>query len=119
MDTFEIFLSPTAQKDLNDIQEYISFELLSPRLGKRYVLSILEEIKKLTYLADSDAVITEEPWSSYGIRKRLAKKFFIYYYCKTNSNSVHILRVVYAKRDQKRILNQLGFVNNVPDEPIE
>lgn len=119
MDTFEIFLSPTAQKDLNDIQEYISFELLSPRLGKRYVLSILEEIKKLTYLAESYAVISEEPWSSYGIRKRLAKKFFIYYYCKTNSNSVHILRVVYAKRDQKRILIQLGFGNNVPDEPIE
>ena len=49
----------------------------------------------------------DEPWESYGIRRIAVKNFVVYYRIDDASHRVYILNIIYAKRDQMRMLAQI------------
>ena len=65
-----------------------------------YIRVIRREIEKLSYMAVSIAPIDKEPWHSRGVRKIIAKNFYIYYKPDESSGRVYVMNVIYAKRDQ-------------------
>ena len=60
-------------------------------------------------MADSIAPEEREPWHSRGVRKISAKNFYIYYRPDEVSGRVYVLNVIYAKRDQLKVLNKMNL----------
>lgn len=105
MDSFEIIMTPDATSNLIELRNYIADVLLSSETALNYIHAIHQEISKLEYMAASIAPIPDEPWHSRGLRKIVAKNFYIYYRIDNTSKHVYIMNIIYNKRNQ---LKQLG-----------
>ena len=51
--------------------------------------------------------VDEEPWHSRGIRKLIVKNFLVYFRIVEEEKTVYILNVIYARRDQLHVLEQM------------
>lgn len=107
MDSFEIIMTPDATADLMELRDYITDVLLVPEIALSYIRAIHKEISKLEYLAASIAIVPEEPWHSRGIRKIIAKNFYIYYRVDEHTKRVYVLNIIYNKRDQLQALRKI------------
>ena len=116
MENYKIIITPDAEADLFEIRDYIAYTLLAPDVALSYIRSIREEIKKLEYMASSMAPIEQEPWHSRGVRKIIAKNFYIYYRPDKASGKVYILNIVYAKREQLAALKKMRLYDGQKKE---
>ena len=55
------------------------------------------------------SLINEEPWHRYGIRKMIAKNFYIYFRIDESNHKVYILNIIYTKQDQLKRLNEMNI----------
>ncbi len=108
MDSYKIIITPDAEADLFEIRNYIADTLLVPDVALTYIQALRSEIEKLTYIASSIAPVDQEPWHSRGVRKIIAKNFYIYYRPDDRSGKVYVLNVIYAKRDQLKALKNMN-----------
>ena len=109
MNFYEIIVTPDAEADLYEIKNYIAETLLVPDVALNYIRVIRNEMEKLSYMADSIAPVERKPWHSRGVRKIIAKNFYIYYRPDEVSGRVYVLNVIYAKRDQLKALNKMNL----------
>lgn len=107
MDSYEIIVSPDAEADLTELRNYIAYELLVPDVARSYLGNIRTAISKLSYMGDGIPAVPDEPWHSRGICKISAKNFFIYFRVEAKAERIYILNVIYARRDQLRMLKTL------------
>ena len=108
MGSYEIIMTPDATADLVELRDYITYVLLVPEIALAYIRAIHKEISKLEYSALSIATVPEEPWHSRGIRKIIAKNFYIYYRVDEHIKRVYILNIIYNKRDQLQALKNIA-----------
>lgn len=104
MDSFEIIMTPDATTDLLELRDYISDSLLAPDTALFYIESIRKKINTLSQMPDRVKPVEIEPWKSIGIRKIMAKNFYIYYRINQKDKQVYILNILYNRRDQLRQL---------------
>lgn len=52
-------------------------------------------------------LIDEQPWGKLGFRKIRVKNYYIYFWIDENRKEVHILAVIYVRRDQAKQLEKL------------
>lgn len=109
MDYYKIIITPDAEADLFDIRDYIAYTLSAPNVALNYIRTIRNEIQKLAYMASSIAPIEREPWHSIGVRKIIAKNFYVYYRPDEASGNVIYPDIIYAKRDQLRALGKMDL----------
>lgn len=107
MNSYEIIITPDAETDLFKLRDYIAHTLLVPDIARKYIMAIRREMEKLSYMASSLPPIDVEPWHSLGIRKIIARNFYIYYRIDEPSCKVYILNVIYAKRNQLNALKDI------------
>ena len=103
MEHFKVFIEPAAKTDLHDILPYITEALYEPKIAERICESIETAIFSLQQLPMRYNVIEEEPFSSKMIRKMPVKNYSIFYTVDNAGKEVHILRVVYSRRDWKNL----------------
>ena len=103
----EIIMTPDATADLVELRDYIADVLLVPDTALSYIRAIREEISKLSEMPGRIKPVDDEPWHSKGIRKTMAKNFYVYYRIDEDANQVYILNVIYSKCDQLRQLAQM------------
>lgn len=111
MDSFQIIITPDAEADLLEIRDYVAYTLLVPDVALDYIRAIRKEIEKLSYMAVSIAPVAREPWRSRGVRKIIAKNFYVYYRPDESSGIVYVMNVIYSKRDQLKALKKMHFEN--------
>ena len=104
MDSFEIIITPDAITDLLELRDYISNSLLAPDTALFYIESIRKKINTLSQMPDRVKPIEVVPWKSIGIRKIIAKNFYIYYRINQKDKQVYILNILYNRRDQLKQL---------------
>lgn len=107
MDSYEIIITPDAEADLYEIRNYIADSLRAPDVALNYIRELRNAIHKLSYMGSSFAFVENEPWHSLGVRKIIAKNFYIYYKADESSGALYILNVIYAKRDQLKALKSM------------
>lgn len=107
MDSYEVIMTPDAIEDLTGLRDYISGVLLAPDTALSYIQFLRKKISSLEYMPGSIAPVQDEPWHSMGIRKIIAKNFYIYYRIDEDNKIVYVLNVIYSRRDQLRILEKL------------
>ena len=106
MNEYEIVVTDDAAEDLWDLRNYIADVLLSPDTALEYVRIVREEIAKLASFPARFKPLDDEPWHSRGVRRFLAKNFFVYYWINEATKRVYVMNVIFARRDQLQALSQ-------------
>lgn len=113
MDSYNIIITPDAEADLIEIRNYIADSLLAPDTALNCIRAIRSKISKLEYMASSIAPVSHEPWHTRGVRRVSVKNFYIYYRPDDSSGNVYILNIIYAKRDQLKMLKTIQRNNRL------
>ena len=100
MEPYEIIITPDAEGDLFELRNYIADVLLVPDTALSYIKAIRKEIAALSDMPGRIKPVDEEPWHSRGLRKTIAKNFYVYFRIDEQTKRVYILNVIYDQRDQ-------------------
>ena len=109
MDSYKIIITPDAEEDLFELRNYIADVLLARDTARNYIRTIRKEIGSLSELPARYMPVDDEPWHSRGIRRIMANNFFVYYRIDEDRKQVFVLSVIYARRDQLRMLEQMNI----------
>ena len=107
MSTYKILMTPDAIADLTGLRDHIADILLAPETALSYIQMIRAEISTLSEMPARCRLVDKEPWHSRGLRKLIVKNFYIYYRVDEPMSTVYILNIIYAKRDQLKILARM------------
>lgn len=97
-------MTPDAVEDLWELRNYIADVLLSPDTALEYIRAVRKEIASLAQFQARFKPMNDEPWHSRGVRRLLAKNFYVYYWIDEPRRCVSVMNVIYARRDQLRAL---------------
>lgn len=95
---------PVARRDMIEIVRYISQELHNPTAADQLAMELIEagdSIPKFPYA--NPAFIPIRPLK-HEYRKLLVQNYFMFYWVDEVKKLVTVARVVYARRDYKRLL---------------
>lgn len=101
---YEIVIEAEAKDDIVQIFEYICNTLMEHNTASRIYLNIYKSISSLGIFPERCAVIRKEPWHSKGMRRLISGNYLIFYYIDKKAHIIHILRVLYSKRNWENIL---------------
>lgn len=74
------------------------------QLPKKLYRKIISGINSLIASPGRCAVIDEEPYRSLVIRRLIIDNYSVFYYVNGKTETVHILRVIYNRRDWKNLV---------------
>jgi plasmid stabilization system protein ParE len=101
---YDIILETTAALDLYGILDYITDVLKQPETAERIFLSIEEQIMTLDYMPTRHNIVRDEPYASLGVRMMPVESYFAFYVVDEIKYEVHILRILYKRREWQNIL---------------
>ncbi len=107
MKRYRIVVAPLAYEHLRETAAYIRDTLQARDTALRWLDRMENAIDTLSEMPLRNKAIPEEPWHSEGVRRMLEGGFFIYYWVNKDAGSVHILAVIYARRDQLPLLREM------------
>ena len=109
MKTYTIRITNQAENHIKAIKHYVSNNLFAAEAADNLMQTMQEEIESLSSLPKRIKPIEEEPWHSLGIRKILVNNYYIYFWVDDANLKVHILAVIYARRNQIAQLELIDF----------
>jgi len=105
---YKVHITKYAYTQMAEIKQYIADELQAPMAAKNLLLAIKSTALSLAVMPARHPLMQEEKWRSQGLRKIVVKNFLIYYWVDEERKEVHIVAVVYGRRDQ---LAQLEYID--------
>ena len=109
MKSYTIIMTDDAVADLVELRNYIANTLLAPDTALSYVKDLREEIGSLSEMPGRIKPIDTEPWHSRGVRRLIAKGFYVYFRIDEDEKIVFVLNIIYSKRDQLMLLARIPF----------
>lgn len=109
MDEYKVKITPQASEQILEIFNYISNTLKEPVVAERLFDKLRESVLSLGTMPRRVALIDEEPWKSHGIHKMPVKNFIVYFWINEELKQVHIIAVIYGRRDQLERLKQMDI----------
>ncbi len=107
MDKFNVIITSDAEKELNELDDYITFELHAPDTAVSYIAFIKKKLASLSDMPKRYKLVNDEPWHSRGVRRMNTKNFAVFYIVLEDYHEVYIQNVIYQKRDIPIILHDL------------
>ena len=104
MITYNVVIEPEAQEDLFSIVDYISQILHEPVVAANIYRTIKEHTSLLSDMPKRHKLIGIEPYCTMGVRTLLVKNYTVYYIVDDDQRTVHIIRVLYNRREWQDIL---------------
>ena len=96
-----------SRKDIDDIYRYIAFTLGEPNAAWKQTERIREVVDKLDRMPERFPVIGEEPWKSREARRVNIDNYAVIYIADDVSDTVTVIRVLYARRDFLRFVDPI------------
>lgn len=109
MEQYEVKITEPAQRQLQEIIRYIAGDLQEKRTALWMLDTLEKEILSLSTLPNRVALTEEEPWHSAGIRKLSIKNYLVYFWVNEDQKQVQITAVVYGRRDQRNVLQNMKY----------
>lgn len=106
---YQVSITEPAREQLWEIRNYIANTLQNPTAAKRVLELLSKNILSLSESPQRVMLTPEEPWKSKGIHRMPVKEYLIYFWIDEENKVVHIIAVVYARRDQKLFLSRTSF----------
>lgn len=107
--TYIVKTTSQAEKEIQEIIHYISFELKAPEAALHLLDTFEDAFTSLTHFPQRVALVDNEPWHTNGIHRLPVKNFFVYFWIDEDNMKVQITAVIYGKRDQLRQLSQMDI----------
>jgi toxin ParE1/3/4 len=104
---YTVKVTSQAQEQLAEIFNYISETLQAPSAALHLLNMLESEMASLDTFPYRIALIDEEPWRSYGIRKMSIANFLVYFWIDEEVKKVQITAVIYYRRNQEEQLAQM------------
>ncbi len=101
---YSLFISEAAEKDLDEITDYIAYELREPETALNQISRIQEVILSLSEMPERHAIVQDNYLTSKGIRIVPVDNYLVFYTVNMQESAVHIVRVLYGRRDWQDIL---------------
>lgn len=96
---------PIAKKDMSEIAEYIGVKLSNPTAADNLAEKMVSEAENLTDMPYKCSVYISPRPLNYEYRKLLVNNYIMFYYVDESKKLITIARVLYAKRDFRKLLN--------------
>ena len=104
MEKYKVIIQQSAEYDLNSIVEYIAISLKEKEIAIKLYKKIKEGINSLQASPGRCAIVDEKRLKSMGIRRLLVDNYSVFNYVDNSNNTVHILRILYNKRNWKKLI---------------
>lgn len=104
--SYDVFYTAKARGDLEEIYEYIAFNLHEPVTAGKMYQNIITAVHTLETFPLRNALYENEPWRSRGLRKLPVKNFLVFYTVNEEKNAVNVIRIMYGARDLEKHLNE-------------
>lgn len=105
--TYEVIVTPHAQRSLRNIFYYIHYELKADIAAKNLLNSLESAIESLSLFPARHSFIELEPFKRKGLRKIVVGNYLVYFKIYEELRLVRVVAVVYAKSNQIEKLNGL------------
>lgn len=106
---YYVKITTQAKEQLQEIRDYIAHELLAPEAAKNMLKLLGAEMASLANMPKRVKLVDEEPWRSEGVRVKAVKNYLVYFWINEPEMIVQVFAIIYAKRDQIKILSQLDM----------
>lgn len=107
--TYSVKITPQAEIQLSEITKFLVNELNEPIIAKRLLARIEQSVLSLSTFPYRTKLLDREPWRSAGVRLMPISNFNIYLWINEENCIVHVIAVVYGRRDQLKQLLQLDL----------
>lgn len=107
MEGYLVKITPQAQAQIREIVQYLAFARKEPDTAQRMMNALQTEIDSLSLFPGHAALTEELPWRDMGIHRIPVKNYLICYWIDEDIHVVHILAVVYGRRDQRKALSEI------------
>ena len=104
---YKVKLTDHAVAQLQEAVIYISKVLQASTVAKHWAARIKKELASLSTMPARYPLTEEEPWHTEGIHKMSVENFLVYYWINEEKKIVWITAIVYARRDQLRVLREM------------
>lgn len=104
---YKVKLTDHAVAQLQEAVIYISKVLQASTVAKHWAARIKKELASLSTMPARYPLTEEEPWHTEGVHKMSVENFLVYYWIVEEKKIVWITAIVYARRDQLRVLREM------------
>ena len=104
---YKVKLTDHAVAQLQEAVIYISKVLQASTVAKHWAARVKKELASLSTMPARYPLTEEEPWHTEGIHKMSVENFLVYYWIDEEKKIVWITAIVYARRDQLRVLRDM------------
>lgn len=95
MQRYAIKMSALAREDLENVGDYIAFELLNPQAALNTVKGIRKQMRKLQYFPERHELDTDPILAECGVHKIYFKEYKIFYTIDKECAMVNIVRILH------------------------
>lgn len=104
---YKVKLTDHAVAQLQEAVIYISKVLQASTVAKHWAARVKKELASLSTMPARYPLTEEEPWHTEGVHKMSVENFLVYYWIDEEKRIVWITAIVYARRDQLRVLREM------------
>lgn len=104
MQKYQVLIYPKAQKDIEDIYDYILLELCSKSAADNLMKKIYEGLERISIVPFSCPLINIPLSAEKNLRKLIIDKYIIFYYPDSDTEIIKVIRVLYGMMNYKDIL---------------
>ena len=94
MKQYTVMLTKQASNQILEYAAYIQNELLNPQAARKFAVAGLDTMPQ------RHPLLEEEPWRNQGVRKMVVRGYLVYFWVEEQTATVHIIAVIYGRRDQ-------------------
>ena len=105
--SYEVTLTPEANRDLREIYRYIAVGLQSVQNASGLLDRLEESILRLDEMPERFRVYEREPWRSRNLRVMPVDHYLVFYIPDNQLKTVTVIRVMYGRRDIDAQLGKL------------
>lgn len=111
MNVYTVKLTHQAEDQMREIAWYITVELGNPDAANSLIEKLGTLLEKIGTNPEKYPPVEEEPWRSEGVRWTKVGHYLVYFWIDIENAAVQITGIVYEKRDQKRFLDEMQFLD--------
>jgi len=99
MKKYDIVITQPAEEDLQEIADYISKELMEPKLAQKLIARIGEAIIGLEDMPHRYAFVSDERLAAQGFRKIIIDNQIVFYVVAEKDYLITVVRILSGRRD--------------------
>ena len=104
---YSYVLTETALNDLDETYEYIAVDLANPDAAGDFADELEETLTEICKTPRTGRPVTNPYLKRNDIRRFLVKNYIGYYLVDEDTGTIVVLRIVYGKRNQDKILKTI------------